>query len=76
MEAVALSWRVVQGLSSNAHDFWPALQAFVRLAFHRAALDLIPEQAPMLTTTIQQVRRPRLGEDGDMDKEKNVVVEM
>ncbi|KAG5266487.1 hypothetical protein AALO_G00232640 [Alosa alosa] len=54
-EAVALSWKVLQGLSGNANDFWPALQAFVRLAFHRTALELTPEQAPTLTSTIQQI---------------------
>ncbi|KAL2083029.1 hypothetical protein ACEWY4_020802 [Coilia grayii] len=55
VEAVSLSWRVVQGLSGNAHDFWPALQAFVRLAFHRAVLELTQDQAPTLTSTVQQI---------------------
>ncbi|XP_063048318.1 probable methyltransferase TARBP1 [Engraulis encrasicolus] len=55
VEAVRLSWRVVQALSGNAHDFWPALHAFIRLAFHRDILELGKDQAPALTSAIQQI---------------------
>uniref|UniRef100_A0A3B4VRX7 tRNA (guanosine(18)-2'-O)-methyltransferase TARBP1 n=1 Tax=Seriola dumerili TaxID=41447 RepID=A0A3B4VRX7_SERDU len=40
VEAVTLSWDLVQGLSTNAHDFWPALKGFISVAFHRKLLEL------------------------------------
>uniref|UniRef100_A0A8D3BYZ4 tRNA (guanosine(18)-2'-O)-methyltransferase TARBP1 n=1 Tax=Scophthalmus maximus TaxID=52904 RepID=A0A8D3BYZ4_SCOMX len=40
VEAVTLSWELVQGLSNNAHDFWPALKGFVSMAFHHKVLEL------------------------------------
>ncbi|KAI4897077.1 hypothetical protein NFI96_000645 [Prochilodus magdalenae] len=55
VEAVRLSWKLVQALSTNAHDFWPALEAFVRLAFHRSALERGETQSPKLTACIRQV---------------------
>lgn len=55
VEAVTLSWRLVQGLSTNAHDFWPALKGFISTAFHHKVLQLTDSQAPMLVTTLRQV---------------------
>ncbi|XP_037388864.1 probable methyltransferase TARBP1 [Pygocentrus nattereri] len=57
VEAVGVSWKLVQALSTNAHDFWPALEAFVRLAFHRSVLELADSQSPKLTASIRQVAR-------------------
>ncbi|XP_072526163.1 probable methyltransferase TARBP1 [Salminus brasiliensis] len=57
VEAVCVSWKLVQTLSTNAHDFWPALQAFVRLAFHRSALELTETRSPKLTACIKQITR-------------------
>ncbi|XP_036439227.1 probable methyltransferase TARBP1 [Colossoma macropomum] len=55
VEAVRVSWKLVQALSTNAHDFWLALEAFVRLAFHRSVLELTDAQSPELTSCIRQV---------------------
>lgn len=55
MEAVTLSWELVQGLSTNAHDFWLALKAFVSMAFHHKLLALTDPQAPTLVATLKQV---------------------
>lgn len=55
MEAVTLSWRLVQGLSTNAHDFWPGLKGFISMSFHRKLLELTDSQAPMLVATLKQV---------------------
>ncbi|GAA6213898.1 probable methyltransferase TARBP1 isoform X1 [Lates japonicus] len=54
MEAVTLSWELVQGLSNNAHDFWPSLKGFVTLAFHRKLLELTHTQALTLLATLKQ----------------------
>lgn len=54
MEAVTLSWQLVQGLS-NAHDFWLALRGCVSMAFHRELLQLTDSQAPALVATLKQV---------------------
>ena len=61
VEAVTVSWKLVLGLSSNPHDFWPTLQGFVTMAFHHSLLELTEEQAPGLTVTLQQVTRGRHG---------------
>lgn len=55
MEAVTLSWRLVQGLSTNAHDFWPGLKGFISMSYHRKLLELTDSQAPMLVATLKQV---------------------
>ncbi|XP_064814240.1 probable methyltransferase TARBP1 isoform X1 [Oncorhynchus masou masou] len=55
VEAVTVSWKLVLGLSSNPHDFWPTLQGFVTMAFHHSLLELTEEQAPRLTVTLQQI---------------------
>lgn len=59
MEAVTLSWQLVQGLSTNAHDFWPALKGFISMAFHHKLLKLTDTQAPMLMAAMKQVVRNR-----------------
>uniref|UniRef100_A0A3Q3WMJ0 tRNA (guanosine(18)-2'-O)-methyltransferase TARBP1 n=1 Tax=Mola mola TaxID=94237 RepID=A0A3Q3WMJ0_MOLML len=48
VEAVTLSWGLVQGLSTNAHDFWLALKGFISVAFHHKLLQLTASQAPTL----------------------------
>ncbi|TSO98518.1 putative methyltransferase TARBP1 [Bagarius yarrelli] len=55
VEAVSVSWRLVQSLSTNAHDFWLALPAFVCIAFHRSLLELEDVQSHKLATCIKQV---------------------
>ncbi|XP_062257587.1 probable methyltransferase TARBP1 [Platichthys flesus] len=55
VEAVALSWELVQGLSTNAHDFWPALRGFVSLAFHQNVLLLSHTRALTLVATLKQI---------------------
>lgn len=60
MEAVTRSWELVQGLSTNAHDFWPALKGFVSMAFHRKLLELTDTSAPTLLATLKQVSNIRL----------------
>lgn len=57
VEAVTLSWRLVQGLSTNAHDFWPALKGFISMTFHHKLLQLTDSQAPTLVTTLRQVEK-------------------
>lgn len=57
VEAVTLSWQLVQGLSTNAHDFWPALKGFISMAFHHKLLKLTDTQAPMLTEAMKQVMK-------------------
>uniref|UniRef100_A0A8C7KB89 tRNA (guanosine(18)-2'-O)-methyltransferase TARBP1 n=1 Tax=Oncorhynchus kisutch TaxID=8019 RepID=A0A8C7KB89_ONCKI len=53
VEAVTVSWKLVLGLSSNPHDFWPTLQGFVTMAFHHSLLELTEEQAPGLTIAVE-----------------------
>ncbi|CAG09449.1 unnamed protein product, partial [Tetraodon nigroviridis] len=55
VEAVSLSWRLVQGLSTNAQDFWPALKGFLSMTFHHQLLLLTDSQAPALITTLRQI---------------------
>ncbi|KAM9364092.1 putative methyltransferase TARBP1 [Pholidichthys leucotaenia] len=55
VEAVSLSWRLVQGLSTNAHDFWSALKGFISMAFHYKLLQLTASEAPTLTALLKQV---------------------
>lgn len=55
MEALTLSWELVQGLSTNAHDFWPALKGFISMAFHRKLLELADTQALTFKATLKQV---------------------
>ncbi|XP_035386150.1 probable methyltransferase TARBP1 isoform X3 [Electrophorus electricus] len=54
-EAVAASWRLVQASSTNSHDFWPALRAFVCLTFQRPILELTEAQSPELVPRVRQV---------------------
>ncbi|XP_036402731.1 probable methyltransferase TARBP1 [Megalops cyprinoides] len=54
-EALTLAWKVVLGLNSNPHDFWPALEGFVRFAFDRAVLELTDTETPRLSATVRQV---------------------
>lgn len=61
MEAVTLSWELVQGLSTNAHDFWPALKGFISVAFHHRLLELTHLRAPTLMATLKQVIETRQG---------------
>ncbi|XP_023819046.1 probable methyltransferase TARBP1 [Oryzias latipes] len=55
VQAVTCSWELVQGLSTNAHDFWPALRGFVSMAFQHSLLILPKDQAPDLTVTLKQI---------------------
>ncbi|XP_056252334.1 probable methyltransferase TARBP1 [Seriola aureovittata] len=55
VEAVTLSWDLVQGLSTNAHDFWPALKGFISMAFHRKLLELTHSRALTLMATLKQI---------------------
>uniref|UniRef100_A0A8C3AAC1 tRNA (guanosine(18)-2'-O)-methyltransferase TARBP1 n=1 Tax=Cyclopterus lumpus TaxID=8103 RepID=A0A8C3AAC1_CYCLU len=55
VEAVTLSWELVQGLSTNAHDFWPALKGFISMAFHRKLLELTDTSAPTLLAALKQI---------------------
>ncbi|KAM7385725.1 hypothetical protein PAMP_001787 [Pampus punctatissimus] len=55
VEAVTLSWQLVQGLSTNAHDFWPALKGFISMAFHHKLLKLTDAEAPMLIAAMKQI---------------------
>ncbi|XP_055026498.2 probable methyltransferase TARBP1 isoform X1 [Misgurnus anguillicaudatus] len=55
VKAISASWKVVQALSTNPHDFWSTLQGFVRLAFNRELLQLTEEQNPKITACIQQI---------------------
>ncbi|XP_037639116.1 probable methyltransferase TARBP1 [Sebastes umbrosus] len=55
VEAVTLSWELVQGLSTNAKDFWPALKGFISMAFHRKLLELTDTSAPTLLDTLKQI---------------------
>ncbi|XP_019950086.2 probable methyltransferase TARBP1 [Paralichthys olivaceus] len=55
VEAVTLCWELVQGLSTNAHDFWPALKGFISLAFHQNVLVLSHTQALTLVATLKQI---------------------
>ncbi|XP_077092540.1 tRNA (guanosine(18)-2'-O)-methyltransferase TARBP1 isoform X3 [Siphateles boraxobius] len=55
VEAICASWKVVQALSTNPHDFWSTLQGFVRLAFDHGLLQLTEEQNPSITACMQQI---------------------
>uniref|UniRef100_UPI0037E7E410 probable methyltransferase TARBP1 n=1 Tax=Semicossyphus pulcher TaxID=241346 RepID=UPI0037E7E410 len=55
VEAVTLSWELVQGLSTNAHDFWLALKGFVSMAFQHKLLALTDTQTPTLTAKLKQI---------------------
>ncbi|XP_043992185.1 probable methyltransferase TARBP1 isoform X1 [Gambusia affinis] len=55
VQAVTLSWELVQGLSTNAHDFWPALKGFISMAFQHKLLQLTHDQAPILTTALKKI---------------------
>lgn len=61
VQAVTQSWELVQGLSTNAHDFWLALKGFVSMAFHRNLLKLADTEAPTLTATLKQVQKQKYG---------------
>ncbi|XP_068183368.1 probable methyltransferase TARBP1 [Antennarius striatus] len=55
VEVVTLSWELVQGLSTNAHDFWLALKAFISMAFHHKLLELTDLEAPKLVAALRQI---------------------
>ena len=55
VRAVTLGWELVQGLTRNPQEFWPALRGFVGAAFHRSLLELEESQAPRLTSTLKLV---------------------
>lgn len=57
MEALTLGWGLVQGLTTNAHDFWLALKGFISMAFHHKLLELTDAQAPTLVAALKQVMR-------------------
>uniref|UniRef100_A0A8C1KU42 tRNA (guanosine(18)-2'-O)-methyltransferase TARBP1 n=1 Tax=Cyprinus carpio TaxID=7962 RepID=A0A8C1KU42_CYPCA len=52
-EAICASWKAVQALSTNPHDFWSTLQGFVRLAFHQGLLQEKPER-PLVPFVIKK----------------------
>lgn len=55
VEALSLGWGLVQGLSTNPHDFWLALKGFVCMGFQHKLLELTDSQAPTLVSTLKQV---------------------
>lgn len=55
VEALSLGWGLVQGLSTNPHDFWLALKGFVSMGFQHKLLELTDSQAPTLVSTLKQV---------------------
>ncbi|XP_017268494.1 probable methyltransferase TARBP1 [Kryptolebias marmoratus] len=55
VQAVTLSWELVQALSTNAHDFWPALKGFISMAFQHKLLQLMHTTAPSLMAALKQV---------------------
>ncbi|XP_029030988.1 probable methyltransferase TARBP1 isoform X2 [Betta splendens] len=55
VEAVTRSWELVQGLSTNARDFWPALKGFVSMAFHHKLLEMTHTEAVKLKATLKQI---------------------
>ncbi|KAJ0066732.1 hypothetical protein NL108_002366, partial [Boleophthalmus pectinirostris] len=55
VDAISLSWDLVQGLSTNPLDFWPSLKCFISLAFHHKLLMLADAQSPNLTSTIKRI---------------------
>lgn len=63
VEAVSLSWELVQGLSTNANDFWPALKGFISTAFHHKLLQLTQAQSPTLAATLKQVIHLTVGKE-------------
>ncbi|XP_067277311.1 probable methyltransferase TARBP1 isoform X2 [Pseudorasbora parva] len=61
VDAICASWKVVQALSTNPHDFWCTLQGFVRLAFDQGFLQLTEEQNPRITACLQQIVSELMG---------------
>ncbi|KAM6916473.1 putative methyltransferase TARBP1 [Xenentodon cancila] len=55
VQAVNLSWELVQGLSTNPRDFWPALKAFIAMSFQHKLLKLTHAEAPTLTATLKEI---------------------
>ncbi|XP_024153483.1 probable methyltransferase TARBP1 isoform X2 [Oryzias melastigma] len=55
VQTVTCSWELVQGLNTNAHDFWPALRGFIHMAFQRRLLSLPKDQAPDLKAALKQI---------------------
>lgn len=55
VEAVTQSWELVQGLTSNANDFWSGLKGFVSMAFNPQLLQLSHGQALKFTSTLKKV---------------------
>nr|XP_054590012.1 probable methyltransferase TARBP1 isoform X2 [Nothobranchius furzeri] len=55
VQAVTLSWELVLGLSTNAHDFWPALSAFISMAFQHKLLKPTPTEASAVMVALKQI---------------------
>uniref|UniRef100_A0A3P8V522 tRNA (guanosine(18)-2'-O)-methyltransferase TARBP1 n=1 Tax=Cynoglossus semilaevis TaxID=244447 RepID=A0A3P8V522_CYNSE len=55
VEAVTQSWELVQGLTSNANDFWSGLKGFVSMAFNPQLLQLSHGQALKFTSTLKKL---------------------
>ncbi|XP_056465736.1 probable methyltransferase TARBP1 [Gadus chalcogrammus] len=55
VHAVTLGWELVQGLTRNPQEFWPALRGFVGAVFHRSILELEEDQAPELISVLKQI---------------------
>ncbi|XP_041866764.1 probable methyltransferase TARBP1 [Melanotaenia boesemani] len=55
VRALTLSWELVQGLSTNAQDFWPALKGFISMAFQHKLLKLTHAEASTLMGTLKQI---------------------
>lgn len=72
VEALTLSWQLVQGLSTNAHDFWLALKGFISMAFHHKLLQLTDPQAPTLVSTLNQVIKIR---PGDLERKVMLLIQ-
>nr|XP_015218568.1 PREDICTED: probable methyltransferase TARBP1 [Lepisosteus oculatus] len=55
VETMTVTWKVVQGLSSNPHDFWTALQGFVLFAFDHSVLELSSKEGCLITSTVKEI---------------------
>ena len=59
VQAVNLSWELVQGLSTNPRDFWPALKGFISMTFQHQLLKLTDAEAPTLSASLKEVIHAR-----------------
>ncbi|XP_028325214.1 probable methyltransferase TARBP1 isoform X2 [Gouania willdenowi] len=57
VEALSQSWDLVQGLTTNAQDFWPALKAFTSMAFQHKMLQLTSTEAPTLLENLRRISK-------------------